>query len=131
MGLFAGPVSDKLKVLKLPVGFSTIFLALGAAFLYFMHSTVGIAIYALCAGIGMGLWNALDNLLNLEVIPDPDRVAFFLGVYNLGNTLTQAIAPVIAAAAISVFGFSSIFLISFVFSIIGGLCVLSIKTVKR
>ncbi|MCC6097469.1 MULTISPECIES: MFS transporter [Limosilactobacillus] len=131
MGLFAGPVSDKLKVLKLPVGFSTIFLALGAASLYFMHSTVGIAIYALCAGIGMGLWNALDNLLNLEVIPDPDRVAFFLGVYNLGNTLTQAIAPVIAAAAISVFGFSSIFLISFVFSIIGGLCVLSIKTVKR
>ena len=60
----------------------------------------------------MGIWNSLDNLLNLEVIPDKNRVAFFLGVYNLGNTITQALAPVLAAAVISMFGFSAIFMVS-------------------
>ena len=79
----------------------------------------------------MGLWNSLDNLLNLRVIPDPNRVAFFLGVYNLGNTVTQAIAPVIAATVISLFGFSSIFIVSIVFAVIGGICILSIKKVEK
>ncbi|CAJ1229904.1 hypothetical protein LZY01_07320 [Levilactobacillus zymae] len=131
MGFVAGPVSDKFKILKYPVGFSTIFLAFGALALFFLRDNIGIIIYAFAAGIGMGMWNSLDNLLNLEVIPDQNRVAFFLGVYNLGNTVTQAIAPVIAAAVISLFGFSAIFLFSFVFSLIGGILMLSIKSVKR
>lgn len=131
MGLLAGPASDKLKILKLPVGFSTIFLAIAALALFFFRNTTGIFIYAFFAGLGMGLWNALDNLLNLRVIPDENRVAFFLGVYNLGNTVTQAIAPIIAAAVISIFGYSAIFFVSFIFALIGGLCVLAIKTVDR
>lgn len=131
MGFFAGPFCDKFKVLKYPVAFSTIFLALGAAALFVCRDTTGIVLYGLLAGLGMGLWNSLDNLLNLRVIPDPDRVAFFLGVYNLGNTLTQAIAPVIAAAVISLFGFSSIFLVSFAFAVIGGCCMFAIRKVQR
>ena len=83
------------------------------------------------AGLGMGIWNSLDNLLNLRVIPDKERVGLFLGIYNLGNTVTQAIAPVIAAFLISIIGFSSIFIMSFVLSIIGGIAILSIKSVTR
>ncbi|MGQ2283410.1 MFS transporter [Leuconostoc pseudomesenteroides] len=131
MGFVAGPISDKFKILKWPVGFSTIFLSIGALALLLLKNDTGIIIYALMAGIGMGVWNSLDNLLNLQVIPDPERVAFFLGVYNLGNTVTQAIAPVIAAIVISWFGFSSIFIVSFLFALIGGISMLSIKSVKR
>ncbi len=131
MGFVAGPLSDKFKILKWPVGFSTIFLAIGALSLFLLRNNTGIIIYAFAAGLGMGIWNSLDNLLNLEVIPDPDRVAFFLGIYNLGNTITQAIAPVIAAGVIAWFGFSAIFVVSFVFSLIGGVSMLCIKSVKR
>ncbi|MGL0748747.1 MFS transporter [Secundilactobacillus paracollinoides] len=131
MGFVAGPLSDKFKVLKWPVGFSTIFLAIGTLSLFLLRNNTGIIIYAFAAGLGMGIWNSLDNLLNLEVIPDPDRVAFFLGIYNLGNTITQAIAPVIAAAVIAWFGFSAIFIVSFIFSLIGGISMLCIKSVKR
>lgn len=131
MGFLAGPVADKLKILKFPVGCSTIFLAIAALAMFFFRNTTGIIIYAFFAGLGMGLWNALDNLLNLEVIPDKNRVAFFLGVYNLGNTITQAIAPVIAGAVISLWGYSSVFGVSFIFALIGGICMLSIKSVKR
>lgn len=131
MGFIAGPLSDKFKVLKLPVGLSTISLGIGALSMFFLQNDLGILIYGFAAGLGMGIWNSLDNLLNLEVIPDKNRVAFFLGVYNLGNTITQAIAPVLAAFVISQFSFSSIFIVSFVFSAIGGLCILSIKSVAR
>lgn len=131
MGFVAGPVSDKFKILKLPVGFSTIFLSIAALSLFFFRNTTGIIIYAFFAGLGMGLWNALDNLLNLNVIPDENRVAFFLGVYNLGNTVTQAVAPVIAAAVIGIWGYSAIFFVSFAFSLVGGICMLMIRSVKR
>lgn len=131
MGFIAGPISDKFKILKLPVGLSTISLGIGALSIFFLQNDIGMIIYAFTAGLGMGIWNSLDNLLNLEVIPDKDRVGFFLGIYNLGNTVTQAIAPVIAAFLISAIGFSSIFIMSFVFSIIGGISILSIKSVSR
>ncbi|MGA9518730.1 MAG: MFS transporter [Trichococcus sp.] len=131
MGFIAGPLSDKYKLLKFPVGLSTISLGIGALSMFFLQNDVGILIYGFSAGLGMGIWNSLDNLLNLEVIPDKNRVAFFLGVYNLGNTLTQAIAPVLAAFVISQFSFSSIFIVSFICSMIGGLAILSIKSVAR
>lgn len=131
MGFIAGPISDKYKILKLPVGLSTIALGIGALSIFFLQNDTGIIIYAFMAGLGMGIWNSLDNLLNLRVIPDKERVGLFLGIYNLGNTVTQAIAPVIAAFLISIIGFSSIFIMSFVLSIIGGIAILSIKSVTR
>ena len=118
MGFIAGPISDKLKILKLPVGF-------------IYPNLNGVLIYAFTAGIGMGIWNSLDNLLNLKVIPDKNRIAFFLGIYNLGNTITQALAPIIAAFVISVFGFSAIFIVSLIFATMGGIAILSIGSVKK
>lgn len=131
MGFFAGPIADKFKILKLPVACSALFLALGALALYLFHDMTGVTIYAFCAGIGMGLWNSLDNYLNLQVIPDKDRVGFFLGIYNVGNSLPQAIGPVIAAAAIGIIGFSGVFVVSMVFALIASLCIFSIRSVAR
>lgn len=131
MGFIAGPISDKFNILKLPVGLSTIALGIGALSLFFLQNDVGIIIYGFMAGLGMGIWNSLDNLLNLRVIPDKEQVGLFLGIYNLGNTVTQAIAPVIAAFMIAQIGFSSIFIMSFVLAIIGGISILSIKSVTR
>lgn len=131
MGFTVGPLADKLKLLKIPVALSTIFLGIGALSMYLFPNTIGIVTYGIMAGLGMGIWNSLDNFLNLEVIPDKNQVAFFLGIYNLGNTLTQAIAPVIAALVISQFGFSAIFIVSFMFSMVGGILILFIKSVKK
>lgn len=79
----------------------------------------------------MGIWNSLDNLLNLKVIPDKNHIAFFLGIYNLGNTITKALAPIIATFIILVFGFSAIFIISLIFATMGGIAILSIGSVKK
>lgn len=131
MGFFAGPLADKFKILKWPVALSAISLAFGALALYIFRDMTGVTIYAFCAGIGMGLWNSLDNFLNLRVIPDKNRVGFFLGVYNIGNSLPQAIGPVIAAAVISIVGFSGVFVTSMVFALIASLCIFAIHSVER
>lgn len=131
MGFLAGPVSDRLKILKLPIVFSTFSLALGALSIFYLKNDTSIWIYGILAGLGMGIWNSLDNLLNLKVIPDPDRVAFFLGVYNLGNTITQALAPIIAAIVIAQFGFSAIFFVSFVCALLGGISIMMVRTVEK
>lgn len=131
MGFLAGPFSDKYKLLKYPVALSTLLLAIGAMSIFLFKNDISILIYGFCAGLGMGLWNSLDNLLNLEVIPDKNRVAFFLGVYNLGNTVTQALAPIIAAFVIEQFNFSAVFIVSFLFSLIGGCCIFAIKGVTK
>ena len=91
----------------------------------------GIVAFGVCAGLGMGMWNSLDNYLNLQVIPDKSRVGFFLGVYNLGNTLTQAIAPVLASVVIGLFGFSAVFILSIISSVIGFLLITMIRSVTR
>lgn len=129
-GLLAGPLSDKFKLLKIPVAASTIFLGIGAISIYILQNEASIMIYGFFAGLGMGIWNSLDNLLNLKIIPDKDYVAFFLGVYNLGASLTQAISPVLAAVVISLFGYEGIFIMSFIFAIIAGICIMSIKKVR-
>lgn len=56
MGFIAKPISDKLKILKLPVGLSTIFLSIGAISLFIYPNLNGVFIYAFTAGIGMGIW---------------------------------------------------------------------------
>lgn len=55
MGFVAGPISDRFKLLKLPVGLSAISLAVGALMMFFFRNNVGIIVYALLAGFGMGL----------------------------------------------------------------------------
>ncbi|WEV45257.1 MFS transporter [Streptococcaceae bacterium ESL0687] len=129
-GFFVGPLCDKTKFLKIPLALATIFMGLGALAIYFFQDATGILVYAFLAGLGLGVWNSLNNLLNLKIIPDKEKVAFFLGVYNLGSTVTQALAPILAAIAINTFGFQAIFLMSAIFALLSGISIISIRGIK-
>ena len=131
MGFIAGPLSDRLNLLKWPVASAALLVGVGALGMYVLGPNGGIVAFGVCAGLGMGMWNSLDNYLNLQVIPDKSRVGFFLGVYNLGNTLTQAIAPVLASVVIGLFGFSAVFILSIISSVIGFLLITMIRSVTR
>lgn len=130
LGLFAGPLSDKFKIVKLPVALSSIFVGVGALSIILLQSEISLIIYATFAGFGMGLWNSLDNRLNLMVLPDKNRVAFFLGVYNLANSLPQAIAPIFAAILIPISGYPAVFIGAFVFAALGGVLIMFVRGVK-
>ncbi len=130
LGLIAGPLSDKFRLVKWPVALSSIFVGLGALSIILLRNEFSLILYAVLAGFGMGLWNSLDNRLNLMVLPDKNRVAFFLGVYNLANSLPQAIAPIIAAILIPISGYSAVFIGAFLFAAVGGILILFVKNVK-
>ncbi len=94
MGLVAGPLSNKFKNTEITSRSLNYLISNCRSLLFFLRNNTGIILYALAAGLGMGLWNALDNLLNLKVYPRSKSCCIFLRCLQLSNTITQAIAPV-------------------------------------
>lgn len=126
----AGPISDKIHRLKAPVAITTILLGVGAFFPFFSPKPWTMFAYALIAGIGMGAYNAVDQALNVAVLPNPNSAAKDLGIINMANTLGQVFGPMIAAVAISTMGYRAMFPVETIICVVGGLLILLIKRVK-
>ena len=126
----AGPLADKFKRLKAPVAVTTILLGVGAFFPFFDARPWTMLAYAVIAGIGMGAYNAVDNALNVAVLPDPKTAAKDLGIINMANTLGQIFGPMIAGGVIAIAGYRAIFPVETVICVIGGLLIMAIKRVK-
>jgi MFS family permease len=114
MAAIAGPISDKL----------------GVFFPFIAPSPWAMVVYAVIAGIGMGAFNAVDQALNVEVLPDQKTAAKDLGILNLANTGGQIVGPVVAAAAISSFGYQAIFPAAAVLAVVGAVLVFAIRKVR-
>lgn len=125
----AGPIADKTRKLKGPVALSTILLGVGAFFPFLAAKPWTMFAYALIAGIGMGAYNAVDQALNVSVLPNPNSAAKDLGIINMANTLGQVFGPMIAAVAISTMGYQSIFPVETIICVVGGLLIMLIKRV--
>jgi MFS family permease len=87
-------------------------------------------VYAVIAGIGNGSYLAVDQALNIAVLPNPETAAKDLGVMNLSATLGQVMGPVTAGALISFSGYRAIFPSMAIICIIGCLMIMAIKHVK-
>ncbi|MFD0704229.1 MFS transporter [Alloscardovia venturai] len=130
MTLIAAPVSDRIGSRKLPVVACAVFVAAGSLVPFFSANPSVMIAFALLVGIGMGMFNAVDQALNVDVLPDPDTAAKDLGIINLANTGGQVVGPVVAASVIAVWGYQGLFPISACFAIVGGILILFIKKVK-
>jgi MFS family permease len=132
MSITAGPISDKIKSRKIPVFAAALFVAVGVAIPAFSNAAWTMIAYGAIAGVGMGIFFAVDQALNLEVLPDPQTAAKDLGILNLANTGSQILGPIVAAAIVTATGGSYywLFPICAVLSLVGGLLVMMIKSVK-
>ena len=130
MAAIAGPISDKLGTRKMPVIFAAVLIAVGVFFPFISPSPWAMVVYAVIAGIGMGAFNAVDQALNVEVLPDQKTAAKDLGILNLANTGGQIVGPVVAAAAISAFGYQAIFPAAAVLAVVGAVLVFAIRKVR-
>lgn len=126
----AGPLADRFKRPKVPVAITTILLGVGAFFPFFTPQPWTMFVYATIAGIGMGAYNAVDNALNVAVLPDPNTAAKDLGIINMANTLGQVFGPIIAGGVIAIAGYRAIFPVETLICVIGGLMIMGIKRVK-
>lgn len=140
----AGPITDKIHMRKLPVALASCLFAVGAAMPLIFRSPLGMYLFAGIAGFGYGVYNAIDQALNVAVLPNPDEAGKDLGILNLANTLSQVIGSLFTSAVLTVVarailhqssGYSAqaymwIFIVVIVLVLIAAALIMKIKKVK-
>ena len=126
----SGPLSDKLGRRK-PFVFASSAVT-GAAFVlpWVSPDLTAWMIMTFIAGLGFGMFQAVDTALMSEVLPSAKSFAKDLGVVNIAATLPQTLAPGVAGAIVLTFGYAGLFPVAIVLSLLGAFAVWPIKAVK-
>ncbi|GAB6902665.1 MFS transporter [Kineosporia succinea] len=129
--LGSGPVSDRIGRRKVPAVTAAGLFAVGVAMPWLFPTTTGMFLYAAIAGFGYGVFGAVDQAINVDVLPDPEEAGKDLGVLNLATTLGQTIGPIITSTVVVVTGsYGLIFPISIAMTVIGAVAILRISSVR-
>lgn len=126
----SGPLSDRLGRRKIFVFVSSILVALGMVAPWVSPTTTGMLVFGFVAGLGFGAFQAVDQALISEVLPDADTRAKDLGVVNIAATLPQTLAPAAGGAVVLSFGYVGLFPVAIVLTILGAFAVFFIKSVR-
>jgi MFS family permease len=106
-------------------GLAMFVIALASGFNGFL---VGMAI----AGLGFGLYMAVDLALVADVLPDKDNIAKDLGVFNMAGALPFVIAPAIAPVVLAIGGgsYGVLYAVAGVFAVVGAAAILPVTGVR-
>ncbi|WP_435972861.1 MFS transporter [Streptomyces sp. Qhu_M48] len=129
--VLGGWLSDRFDRRKLFVGASAALAA--AALLIPAVSTSWAAMLAFAAvnGLGFGCYMAVDTALVTMVLPKAEDAARDMGVLNVANAGPQIVAPFVASLVVSLSGgYTALFLIAAVLSVLGALAVRPIRSVR-
>ena len=78
----------------------------------------------------MGMYNSVDQALNVAVLPNPDNSAKDLGIVNLANSLGQVFGPIVAASIIGAAGYRMMFPAAGIMCFVGAALIMMIKKVR-
>jgi MFS family permease len=82
-------------------------------------------------GIGYGAFLSVDQALATQVLPNALTRGKDLGIMNIATTVPQALGPLLGAWLVAVVvGFTGLFLIAAIASVLGALAVLPVKGVR-
>ena len=89
---------------------------------------VGMAI----AGLGFGLYMAVDLALVADVLPDKENVAKDLGVFNMAGALPFVIAPAIAPVVLAIGGgsYGVLYAVAGIFAVVGAAAILPVTGIR-
>lgn len=130
--LLAGPITDFIKMRKLPVALAGICVAVGVAMPWIFPSEMGMYLFALIAGLGYGVYNAIDQALNVQVLPNPDEAGKDLGILNISNTLSHVIGVALTSwVVVAAHGnYTMIFPVSIAIVLVASFLIMRIKGVR-
>ncbi|WP_321971623.1 MFS transporter [Paratractidigestivibacter sp.] len=129
--LSAGRISDMIGRRKPPVVIASVLLAIGTALPWFIHTPFSMVLYVAVGGFGYGVYSAVDQALNVDVLPDPEAAGKDLGILNMATTLGQMVGPIAASLLVSVTGgYGSVFATSVVAALLACVFILKIKSVE-
>lgn len=131
VAMFVGPLSDRLHRRKPMVAMSAFLAIIGFIFPLAMRSITGIYIASIFVALGQGIFMAIDQALNVDVLPSKENAGKDLGFINAATTAGQSAGMALTSIIVSMTGtYIYIFPIAIVMSILSVLFVLSIKSVR-
>ncbi len=129
--LLLGRWSDRIGRRKPFVIVSALFQAVAAGLLAFVPDFTVAVVAGALLGLGYGAFLSVDQALATQVLPNAATRGKDLGIMNIATTVPQAIAPLLGAWLVAaVAGFSGLFVISAVATVLGALAVIPIKSVR-
>ncbi|YCK79903.1 MFS transporter (plasmid) [Arthrobacter sp. D3-18] len=132
-----GFLSDRLRRRRLFVLTAAVFFAAGAILMAFAPGMPLLIAGSLLCSVGVGAFSAVDQALLLDVLPERDTDAGrFMGITGFATSIPQAFAPIIAPLFLAVGAtgtdknYELLYIVAGVVTILGGLSVLRIKSVR-
>lgn len=126
----SGPLSDRVGRRKPFVFASAAITGLALLLPWMWQDVTAWLIMSLIAGLGFGMFQAVDTALISEVLPSAKSFAKDLGVVNIAATLPQTLAPGLAGIIVLTFGFAGLFPVGIVLSLLGAFAVWPIRSVR-
>ena len=140
--LGAGPITDFIGRRKLPVALASVLFAIGSAMPLIFHTQMGMYLFAGIAGLGYGVYNAIDQALNVSVLPNPDQAGKDLGILNLANTLSMVLGSLMTSAIVLIVkgvthsettpssAYTVVFIVAIIVVLVAAWLIMRIKKVK-
>ena len=128
--IVSGPLSDRVGRRKPFVFASSLVTGLAMLLPWIAPSLESWMIFTFIAGLGFGMFQAVDTALMSEVLPSAKSFAKDLGVVNIAATLPQTLAPGVAGAIVLLFGYAGLFPVGIALSILGAFAVWPIKATR-
>ncbi|MGB3911178.1 MAG: MFS transporter [Pseudolysinimonas sp.] len=129
--LLLGRWSDRVGRRKPFVMAAALFQAVAAGLLAFVPDFTVAIVAAGLLGIGYGAFLSVDQALATQVLPNALTRGKDLGIMNIATTVPQALGPLLGAWLVAVVaGFTGLFLIAAIASVLGALAVLPVKGVR-
>ena len=126
--IISGSISDRTGRRIGIVVWSAILQGLAAVFIALVPTYETTMIGAALLGIGYGAYMSVGLALGTDLLPHPEDHARDLGFVNVSASLGQLLGPLIGAGLVAlVGGFSLMFAVGGVLSIVGGLMTLAIR----
>lgn len=130
--VLGGWLSDRYDRRKLFVGASAALAAVALVIPAVSTSWTAMLAFSVVNGLGFGCYMAVDTALVTMVLPKAEDAARDMGVLNIANAGPQIIAPFVASLVVSLSGggYTALFVVAAVLSVLGALAVRPIRGVR-
>lgn len=129
--LISGVISDRIGKRKPLIAASSFIICIAFAVPWLIPSAMSMYIFAALSGFGYGIYSAVDQALNVDVLPSKEEAGKDMGIQNLANTLGQAVAPAVTSGIVASTGsYFLTFPVAIALVLAGVVFIMMVKKVK-
>ncbi|MBL3629178.1 hypothetical protein KGN14_07525 [Levilactobacillus brevis] len=80
--------------------------------------------------MGYAVYGAVDQALNIDVLPNKEEAGKDLGILNIATTLGQTVGPIVTSIVVVMGGYKLVFPIAIVFVLLACIFIQMIRSTK-